>query len=80
MRLILTITIIIIYSKAYNQKEGGNELLSPLGFNHVLSGMENGGPTKNVDGLFYYEYDTLKLPEGKGLIDDFTTNKFKPII
>lgn len=79
MRLILTITIIIIYSKAYNQKEGGNELLSPLGFNHVLSGMENGGPTKNVDGLFYYEYDTLKLPEGKGLIDDFTTNKFKPI-
>ncbi len=79
MRLIITIIIIIIFSKVYSQKEVGNELLSPLGSNHVLIGIENGELAKNVDGLFYYEYDTLKLPEGKGLIDDFTTNKFKPI-
>ena len=76
MRLIITIIIIIIFSKVYSQKEVGNELLSPLGSNHVLIGIENGELAKNVDGLFYYEYDTLKLPEGTGLIDDFTTNKF----
>ncbi|MBL4706251.1 MAG: T9SS type A sorting domain-containing protein [Flavobacteriales bacterium] len=78
MRIILTTFIVLISSVGFSQKGVEGEALSPLGSNHVLIEKNKGNLSKSVDGLFVYKYDTLKI-SGSGLIDDFTTDKFKPL-
>jgi hypothetical protein len=77
MRLILATLFICLTSLVHSQKGLEGEMLSPLGSNHVLIEKNKNQLSKNVNGLFIYKYDTLVV-SGSGIIDDFTTNKFKP--
>jgi len=70
--------MIFLTSLVHGQKGVEGEFLSPLGTNHVLIEKNQNNLSKNVDGLFVYKYDTLVV-SGAGIIDDFTTDKFKPL-
>ena len=78
MKILFIIFLSLIGINLLAQKERGEETLSPLKYNHVLLNSNTIGTSKNIDGMFVYRYDTIKVPNGKGLFDDFTTNKFKP--
>jgi len=79
MRLLFSIFVLTLSVGLFAQKGEEGETLSPLRYNHVLIEQHDSDQAKNVDGLFVYQYDTIKVPNGKGLYDDFTTNKFKPV-
>ncbi len=81
MRFSLTFLILLIGGATFAQKGVDGEFLSPLGANHVQIEKYRQRETKNVDGIFVYRYDTLEVrvgTQGVRILDDFTTNKFKP--